>query len=214
MKRRKPSINKKSPLGDVAKPTGKLSSFRTIGAFILGLVTPVTGIINALPNLPASFQAIEKAPPAYAHMQDSLSAWFNEEDVWKGHWDEEPDGIVDLPDMMLTSFGASIDILEIKRGQLNGTIYTPQLRRVMPFDFALLEGRLDRADRAEVTAFDIFQGHRKNIATLRIVRDGNLMVVTPLDDPLELFPKVLRIARTPEAIAATQSPSSAPTAGK
>lgn len=155
-----------------------------LGAFLLN----INPILSSVRELPSEMQKTS----------DQFSSWYFQDASWSGRWINNPEGYLDAEDMNLSDDKIAID-LEVKNGDIGGTIATPQICETLPLaGDLLLEGRVRvTRDSAWVVAWSIIGGHRRNVAALNLERDGGVMTVTPLEGNVSLFPAGARIALDP-----------------
>lgn len=159
----------------------------------------VCGALGAfLLNINPILASVRQLPSEMQKTSDQFSGWYFQDASWNGRWINNPEGYVDAADMNLSGEKIAID-LQVKNGDIGGTIATPQICEALPLQGdLLLEGRVRvTRDSAWVAVWDIVGGHRRNIAALNLERDGAVMTVVPLKGNVRLFPSKARIALDP-----------------
>jgi hypothetical protein len=170
----------------------------------------LTGGIAALAILLTGVNQIAResreAPSEWGKTAKELSNWTYGYEDWKGEWTYFPEGRVDIADMQLTSHPIRLDVEISDGGQISGTIESQGICDKVPYftDLAL-DGQINLLGDAEVRVLQWVGGYLRQFAKMKIHRDGDLMEVTPTDDPLGIFPGPLKIAKMPLNIAEKSS---------
>lgn len=139
---------------------------------------------------------LRSLPGDVGKTSDQFSRWYHDDVAWTGRWTNSPEGYVDMEDMGLTAEPIVIDI-EAKNGVIDGTIATKQICANVPMvNFLLLRGSVDISG-ANVVAWDIIGGHKRDFAELKLTRDGDEMTVVPTGGAMELFPMQSKMAFDP-----------------
>lgn len=161
------------------------------------VVSATSVIVSAiLLKGPVLLQNARILPEEARQTANQFLSWLKEDDEWTGHWSSFPEGIVDMPDMHLSDVDMQITIWA-SQGYIDGTIATKSICRSIPFlNYVLLRGEVF-GDTANVVAWDILQGHKTNFAELKLVRDGDVVTVTPVSGRKDWFPATARLGRHP-----------------
>lgn len=124
-----------------------------------------------------------------------FSSWYFQDDAWSGRWINNPEGYVDAEDMDLSKEPIAID-MKVTDGVIDGTIATRQICAAIPFfDFLLIRGNVSATrTSARVIVWDIFEGHRRDVAALDLKREAGVMIVVPKEGAVDLFPLRSRVA--------------------
>jgi hypothetical protein len=123
-------------------------------------------------------------------------SWVKEDAAWTGHWSSFPEGIVDMADMHLSDVDMQI-VIWASQGDIDGTIATKRICKANPMlNYVLLRGEVS-GNVAHVVAWDIVRGHKTDFAELELVRDGDVVTVTPISGRVDWFPNVARLGKTP-----------------
>lgn len=162
------------------------------------LVASAAGFVLSaiLLNGPALLLNARILPEEARQTANQFLSWAKEDDEWTGHWSSLPEGILDMADMRLSDVDMQITIWA-SQGHIDGTIATKGICRSLPFlNYVLLRGEVF-GDTANVVAWDIIQGHKRVFAKLRLVRDGNVVTITPVTGRNDWFPATARLGRHP-----------------
>lgn len=135
-------------------------------------------------------------------------SWVKEDDAWTGHWSSFPEGIVDMADMHLSDVDMQI-VIWASQGDIDGTIATKSICKSIPLvNYVLLRGEVS-GNVARVVAWDIVSGHKSDFAELELVRDGDVVTVTPISGRVEWFPKFARLGKAPDESGTESEPDQA-----
>lgn len=145
---------------------------------------------------PTLLQNMRVIPSEIQKTSDQFQSWVKEDEQWTEHWSAFPEGMVDIADMNLSEVDLQITIWA-KNGQIDGTIATHGICQSIPvFNYILLRGSIS-GNEANVIAWDVVGGHKKEFANLTLTRDNYIMTVKTNSGITSWFPKVARIARRP-----------------
>ena len=182
----------------MAKKTGiNWGRWRKVGAWIVGL--PLVGaVVSAVVLNPTNFfGGLRAIPGEVRKTSDEFWGWYHDDAAWTGYWTNSPEGYVDAPDMKLSTESMVMDLV-VEKGVIDGTISTKPICGATPFnDFFLVRGNVSGSETATIVVWDIFQGHKADIAKLELQRDGVVMTVVPKEGTVRLFPKEARLAFDP-----------------
>lgn len=154
----------------------------------------IAGTATFLVNSNTILTNLRTLPGEYGKTSDQFRSWWSEDAAWTGHWTNDPEGYVDGADMNLSNEKMAVDLV-VKQGVVDGTISTVPICGATPFnDFFLIRGNVSGSKTATVVVWDIFQGHKADIAKLELRRDGVVMTVVPKEGTIRLFPKSARLA--------------------
>ena len=110
-----------------------------------------------------------------------------------------------MADMHLSNVDMQITIWA-SQGDIDGTIATKSICRSIPLvNYVLLRGEVS-GNTANVTAWDIVGGHKIDFADLTLVRDGDVITVTPTSGRTSWFPTTARLGRHPDENAKQPEP--------
>lgn len=171
--------------------------WRKVGAWIVGL--PLVGAVaSAVVLNPTNFfGGLRAIPGEVRKTSDEFWGWYHDDTAWTGYWTNSPEGYVDAPDMNLSNESMVVDLV-VKKGVIDGTISTKPICGATPFnDFFLVRGNVSGSKSATIIVWDVFQGHKADIAKLELQRDGVVMTVVPKEGTTRLFPKEARLALDP-----------------
>ena len=161
------------------------------------VISATSVVISAIIiNGPSLLQNARILPSEIHQTTSRFLSWVKDDSSWSGHWSYFPEGIVDMADMNLSDVDMQITIWS-KEGVIDGTIATKEICKSIPLvDYVLLRGKVS-GNTATVVAWDIVQGHKTDFALLKIVRDGEVITVTPTEGFKEWFPTIARLGRHP-----------------
>lgn len=187
----KKSKNRKIDRSQNADP--KIPWYKRVWFIAAATSTVVTTVLIQGPTM---LQNARILPNEIQKTSDQFHSWVKEDSEWTGHWSSFPEGMVDMADMNLSDVDLQITIWA-KNGRIDGTIATKKICQSIPvLDYVLLRGEVS-GNKAEVIAWDIVGGHKKEFASLTLVRDGYLMTVAPKAGMTSWFPQSAKIARRP-----------------
>lgn len=110
-----------------------------------------------------------------------------------------------MADMKLSDVGMQITIWS-KEGEISGTIATKKICENIPFvNYVLLRGEVS-GNTALVVVWDIVQSKKTDFALLKIVRDGEVITVTPTEGLKEWFPAKALLGKHPTEAGKEPSP--------
>jgi hypothetical protein len=156
----------------------------------------IGGVVGAiLLNINPILTNVRQLPSELQKTRDQFSSWYYQDDAWSGRWINNPEGYVDAEDMKLSQERMVVDI-QVKRGVIDGIVATPQICASIPsFDFLLLRGKVNSTrSSARVIVWDVFEGHKREVASLNLKRDEAVMTVVPKHGAVKLFPARALIA--------------------
>lgn len=146
-------------------------------------------------NAPQVLQNSRILPNEVRETVAQYRSWVKEDSEWTGYWSANPEGLMDIAEMKLSNVDMQIKI-EASQGEIDGTIVTKEICKEIPmFNYVLLHGEVF-GNTANVTAWDMVQGHEVNFAQLKLVRDGDVITVTPTAGRKEWFPSKARLGRS------------------
>jgi len=158
-------------------------------------------------NAPTVLQNVRKLPDEARETYSQYRSWVKEDTEWTGHWSSFPEGVVDMADMRLSNVDMQITIWA-SQGEIDGTIATKVICRSIPvLNFVLLRGHVN-GDTATVTVWDIVEGQKTDFAELKLVREGDVLTVTPLSGRKDWFPATARLGRHPREANVQPEPDS------
>ena len=162
------------------------------------VVASATGVVVSAILLkgPTLLQNARILPAEVRQTASDFQSWAKEDAAWTGHWSSFPEGIADMADMHLSDVDMQITIWA-SQGDIDGTIATKSICRSIPIlNYVLLRGEVS-GNTANVVAWDIVQGHKTDFAELKLVRDGDVVTVTPISGRKGWFPATARLGRHP-----------------
>lgn len=175
-------------------PAVKVPWYKRVWFVISATSVVVSAILLKSPTL---LQNARILPSEVRQTASQFQSWIKEDVAWTGHWSSSPEGIVDIADMRLSNVDMQITIWA-SQGNIDGTIATKNICRSIPtLNYVLLRGEVS-GNTAHVTAWDIVQGHKTDFAQLRLVRDGDVITVTPSFGHKDWFPEIARLGRHPD----------------
>lgn len=160
------------------------------------VVASATGVVVSAILLkgPTLLQNARILPGEVRQTASDFLSWAKEDAAWTGHWSSFPEGIVDIADMRLSDVDMQIT-LWASQGDIDGTIATKSICRSIPvLNYVLLRGEVS-GNTANVIAWDIVRGHKTDFAELKLVRDGDVVTVTPTSGRKDWFPTTARLGR-------------------
>jgi hypothetical protein len=81
------------------------------------------------------------------------------------------------------------------QGGAGGIIGSPALCKIFPiWDYVQFEGEI-KGGKLYGTAWDIIRGVRTSFFTFVVEREGPVLIIKPIDDPLHLLPTSARIGK-------------------
>ncbi|OZB82717.1 MAG: hypothetical protein B7X28_03215 [Halothiobacillus sp. 13-55-253] len=171
------------------------------------VVASATGVVVSAILLegPTLLQNTRILPGEVRQTVSDFQSWAKEDSAWTGHWSSFPEGIVDMADMRLSDVDMQIT-LWASQGDIDGTIATKSICRSIPvLNYVLLRGEVS-GNTAKVIAWDIVHGHKTDFAELKLVRDGEVVTVTPTSGRKDWFPTTARLGRHPGESGAEPEP--------
>ena len=187
------SKNRARPPQQVA-PTIKVPWYKRVWVVVSATSVVVSAILLKGPTL---LQNARTLPGEVRQTASDFQSWAKEDAAWTGHWSSFPEGIVDMADMRLSNVDMQITIWA-SQGNIDGTIATKSICRSLPvLNYVLLRGEVS-GNTANVIAWDILQGHKTDFAELKLVRDGDVVTVTPASGRKDWFPATARLGRHPD----------------
>ena len=188
---RKSKIRTQPPQQTV--PSVKVPWYKRVWVVVSATSVVVSAILLKGPTL---LQSARVLPGEVRQTASQFQSWAKEDAEWTGHWSSFPEGIVDMADIHLSNVDMQITIWA-SQGDIEGTIATKGICNSIPvFNYVLLRGEVS-GNTAYVTAWDIVQGHKTDFAELKLVRDGNVITVTPSSGRKDWFPAAARLGRHP-----------------
>jgi hypothetical protein len=175
----------KSRLALLKKPWVQLGLFATFLALLLT-------------NLNVILRQSRELPGEWGKTSQQFSAWYYDYAKWPDRWTSHPEGDLDQPVENLSPEGVNLDLTLSGKGELGGTIETDLIcKNIAYFESALIEGEVTGPHSAKLILFNFVGGHRRRMAILRAERDGDVMTLTPIDDPWRVIPSHTKITRAP-----------------
>ncbi|MBD8546854.1 hypothetical protein [Sphingomonas sp. CFBP 8760] len=164
----------------------------------------VAAIALLLTNVNAILSNTRALPDEIRKTSDQFFDWYADYAGWKGKWSNYPEGRSNMAELRLTGEAFRLDIDDVGSGSLTGSIETKGICDGVPlFDRLLIEGNVTSSRHAKIKAFDYIGGHKRTFAALALQRNGEVMTVTPNEDPSALFAKESRIALDPDDLQAS-----------
>lgn len=158
----------------------------------------VAGFAALLANSNAILSNARSLPDEWDKTTNQFLSWYHDDDAWKGQWTTESEGFADASQMDLSKGKFLISVEDVKNGRFGGSMESQEICDHVPFfESLMIEGHVSGAKTAKVIVWDLLGGFRRNFATLRLNRDGDIMIVEPIDDPAGVFQKQYRVARSP-----------------
>ena len=160
------------------------------------LVSGTAIVVSAvLLNAPQMLRNARILPKEVGETTVQFRSWLKEDSEWTGNWSAHPEAYADIADMQLSDADMEVTIWA-SQGKIDGTIATREICKAIPvLNYVLLRGEV-LGNTAHVTAWDIVQGHKKDFAELKLVRDGSIITVTPTNGMKDWFPSSARLARS------------------
>lgn len=162
----------------------------TSGWVVSGAI--LSAIAALVLNAPDFFRSLRETPNEIGLTSSEFTSWLYEDKSWAGAWTDTQEGFIGETDR--TSTGMVIE-LEVEHGSLEGSISYEGICNVMPiWDTLMLSGEVSFWGKsATVMAWDHVMGEKKNIVMLRLEREDEVMIVTPVEGNTQYFPKEARI---------------------
>lgn len=175
-----------SVTGMLKRPWVVIASFVTALALLLTNINSILANVRALPG------EVRKT-------SEQFHEWYGDYGAWKGHWTNFPEGRVDMAQLHLAEEDFRISIDDVKSGELAGSIETKNICEKTPyFEQLLFDGTVSNSHHANIAVFEYVGGYRRVFATVELQRDAGVMTIDPVDDPMGLFSKGVRIALDPD----------------
>lgn len=186
------SKTKATPLQQAA-PAAKVPWYKRVWVVVSATSVVVSAILLKGPTL---LQNARVLPAEVRQTTSQFQSWAKEDAEWTGRWSSFPEGIVDMADMRLSDVDMQITVWA-SQGNIDGTIANKNICKSIPvLNYVLLRGEVS-GNTAYVTAWDIVQGQKTDFAELKLVRDGNVITVTPSSGRTDWFPATARLGRHP-----------------
>lgn len=196
MTTKKPSRHIRS-VGDVAV-LPKPSFLKSKVVWFAGAVGMVALVLT---NVNSILSNIRELPKEWRLTIGQFYGWYGDFPSWKGHWSNNPEGIVNIADLNLTSQPLHLSINDTANGQISGWIESQQICDGIPyFDTLQVSGNIKSSRYAEVVVFDFIGGFRKDFGKLKLLRDNGTMMVVAVSDPIGIFPKNAKIGLHPDSL--------------
>lgn len=162
------------------------------------LVGTLATVALLLSNLTSILSDARDLPGEFEKTSDKFWAWYGEYEAWRGHWNDSPEGVANTGDMRLSQGAFRLEIDEVTDGSFTGSLETPGICEKVPFfETLMIDGTIDSASRAKANVWDIVGGYRREFARISLEREGDVITVSPIDDPGDIFPEATRIGRDP-----------------
>lgn len=181
-----------------APPPPTLSRWQWVAKPWAVIVAVGAALGAVLLNINPILSNVRQLPSEVRKTSDQFSSWYYQDAVWSGRWINNPEGYVDGADLNLSSERMAVD-MNVTQGIIDGTISTPQICDSFPFfDSLLIRGKVNATrSSARVVVWDVFEGHRRDVAAVDLKLDGLVMTVVPKEGSVTLFPAKARIAIDP-----------------
>lgn len=144
-------------------------------------------------------QNIQALPGELSKTKDQFLSWYHNDQSWTGLWSNFPEGILDMKRLNLSDTEIKI-IIHSKQGVIEGVISSKESCAKFPLlRYVLLEGRVDfLRPKATIIAHDVIRGDNIFFGRmLASIDKDQVMTIEFQDDPSLLFPKTIRLAKTP-----------------
>lgn len=131
---------------------------------------------------------------------NSFTKWYGSSKSLEGIWSNSFEGDIDPPEW-LTNQPDSMEVrLSIDKSLVDGTIITGRLRKLVPWEYILLEGKKHPFQNTlDVDAYDYIDGKKVLFGRLSISIDDNKLIIDNLDkDETSFFPKTTYLVKVSE----------------
>lgn len=121
---------------------------------------------------------------------NTFKKWYGSSKALEGVWNNSTEGDLDPP-KWLSDQKDSMEIrLTVENSLVDGTIITGKLRKLIPWDYVLLEGKKRILQNTlDVEAFDFIGGKRVSFGRFKIHLDGDKLIVDNLESNFHFFPE-------------------------
>ena len=120
----------------------------------------------------------------------TFTKWYGSSKALEGVWNNSTEGDLDPP-KWLSEQKDSMEIrLTIDDSRVDGTIITGKLRKLIPWNYVLLQGKKRALQNSlDVEAFDFVGGKKVSFGRFKIHLDGEKLIVDNLDSDFHFFPE-------------------------
>lgn len=165
------------------------------------LATGIGALAVLLTSINTILAQSRELPGEWGKSAEQFSSWYYEYDSWPGHWTWNPEGWVDMEEANLTDEEFRLDIIVNNKGEITGTIETRKIcDKVAFFEYLLVEGELTGSDTAYLAVWDMVGGYKRVFAFFDVEREGDILFLTPVLDPMNLFDPTTKIGRDPNEL--------------
>ncbi|WP_213715722.1 hypothetical protein [Cedecea lapagei] len=121
---------------------------------------------------------------------DKFKSWHGSSAALEGRWNNSTEYDLDPPSWLVNQKDFVEVRITIENSRMDGTITSDALKKVIPFEYVLLEGK-KRAfrDTIDAEAFDFIGGKRVSFGRFLLTLKGDALIVDALDDVDHVFPK-------------------------
>lgn len=187
---------KKIPGLEKLKALDEKNRNKGLGRFLVKHWQYLTGVVIVvgwiLMNSPVVLSNLIILPEKIREVTSSFKKWYYEDHEWHGIWSTKAEG--DLIDLNLSESDVRIEII-MDQGGAGGTIGSPALCKTFPiWDYVQFEGEI-KGGKLYGTAWDIIRGMRTSFFTFVVEREGPVLIIKPIDDPLNFLPASTRIGK-------------------
>lgn len=166
----------------------------------------ITALALMLTNIGTILTNLRSLPNEIQMTSDQFFNWYGDYSAWKGHWSSYPEGRIDIAELNLASEPFRLNIDESGSGQIVGTIETRGIcSKARYFEALLIDGTISNSRNASASVFNYVGGYRRSMANVHLRREGTVITVLPIDDPLGIFSKETRIALDPDELGVSQN---------
>lgn len=131
---------------------------------------------------------------------NSFLSWYYNDKEWEGTWSDNMEGYINIddenpPENINPSNTNMTLLIEVKNGQIDGAIVNRKICETLPIlRFVMINGSVN-GNTADVIAWNIIEGKRKEFARLKLQIDGARMIVKPTEGAMEWFPNETLVSR-------------------
>lgn len=127
---------------------------------------------------------------------NSFLKWYGTSPALEGRWNNSSEGDLDPPTWLTSQKDFVETRITIDKSQLDGSITSGALKKVIPFDYVLLTGK-KRAFRntIDAEAFDYIEGKRVSFGYYTISLSDDVLTVIANNDGNPFFPRESKLIK-------------------
>lgn len=153
------------------------------------IVSVIASLFLGVLDLP---QKVHSFFENYPKAKSDVVTWWNLNTDFTGSWTNEGD-VTSSPDLKLVALR-----MQVYGGRIDGENWSECLGDTI-HPVVLLGGDL-RHGELDAYAFDVIGGQERIFARFKIMKKGNDLILTTLEQPVEFFPKEAQLFPNPDAL--------------